>query len=416
MGLAAAYHLLKSGHAVDVYEADDRLGGMAAHFDFGGVSLERYYHFICKNDHATFQLLDELNLRESLRWRSTSMGYFFEGKHYRWGDPLALMQFSPLSLLSRIRYGLHMLYCMRIKNWKKLDGVNAKIWIRRWIGERGWQILWDKLFQLKFHEYSDEISAAWIWARIKRIGTSRKNIFVEELGYLEGGSEALIKRLAERIAQLGGNIFLSCPTTQVHLDSGAVSGITAGGIHSSYDSVISTVPLPLIPQLIPELPTDLKSRYARSKNIGVVCVVHKLAKQVSPHFWVNTNDHRIDVPGIVEFSNLRDFSGQHIVFVPYYMPTSHAKFSLSDADLTEESFGYLRVLNPQLAPADRLATHISRLRYAQPIFEPDFMRLTPSIQTPITGLQIADTSCYYPEDRGISESVRLAKLMADNVT
>ena len=37
----------------------------------------------------------------------------------------------------------------------------------------------------------------------------------------------------------------------------------------------------------------------------------------------------------------------------------------------------------------------------------------PPVQTPIEGLQIADTCFYYPEDRGISESVRLGKAMAD---
>lgn len=41
MGLATAYHLLKRGHSVDVFEADKVAGGMAAHFDLDGLSLER---------------------------------------------------------------------------------------------------------------------------------------------------------------------------------------------------------------------------------------------------------------------------------------------------------------------------------------------------------------------------------------
>jgi hypothetical protein len=38
--------------------------------------------------------------------------------------------------------------------------------------------------------------------------------------------------------------------------------------------------------------------------------------------------------------------------------------------------------------------------------------MLPPVRTPIRGLQIADTSFYYPEDRGISESARLARQMA----
>ena len=41
--------------------------------------------------------------------------------------------------------------------------------------------------------------------------------------------------------------------------------------------------------------------------------------------------------------------------------------------------------------------------------------MLPAVQTSIAGLQIADTCFYYPEDCGISESVRLGRLMAERV-
>jgi len=95
MGLAAAYHLAKRGHEVDVYEAGATAGGMAAHFDFDGLSIERFYHFICKADAPTFALLGELGLLDRLHWRTTRMGYFFGGKLYRWEIP-SLSCFSPI--------------------------------------------------------------------------------------------------------------------------------------------------------------------------------------------------------------------------------------------------------------------------------------------------------------------------------
>ncbi len=93
MGLAAAYRAASNGHAVTVLEAASEAGGMAAHFDLGGLSIERFYHFICKADRTTFDLLDELGLADRMRWKPTSMGYFFDGRHYAWGDPLSLMVF-----------------------------------------------------------------------------------------------------------------------------------------------------------------------------------------------------------------------------------------------------------------------------------------------------------------------------------
>ncbi|PPD47237.1 MAG: FAD-dependent oxidoreductase, partial [Methylobacter sp.] len=50
MGLAAAYQLAKDGHQPVIFEADDRVGGMTATFDFSGLSIERYYHFHCTSD------------------------------------------------------------------------------------------------------------------------------------------------------------------------------------------------------------------------------------------------------------------------------------------------------------------------------------------------------------------------------
>jgi protoporphyrinogen oxidase len=66
MGLAAAFHAVKAGHAVEVVEAAPEPGGMAAHFDLAGLSIERFYHFVCKSDTPTMDLLDELGIRDQL--------------------------------------------------------------------------------------------------------------------------------------------------------------------------------------------------------------------------------------------------------------------------------------------------------------------------------------------------------------
>jgi protoporphyrinogen oxidase len=80
-----------------------------------------------------------------------------------------------------------------------------------------------------------------------------------------------------------------------------------------------------------------------------------------------------------------------------------------------EAYGYLRKLNPALGGGDLKASQVGRLRYAQPVCEPGFLARIPKVQTEIAGLQIADTCFYYPEDRGICESVRYGKLMAEAV-
>lgn len=413
MGLAVAYELTKQGQAVDLYEFDDRLGGMSAHFDFDGLSIERFYHFVCRHDDALFALLDELGMADRLHWADTRMGYYYEGRLHNWGEPFSLLRFPHLGLLAKLRYGLHMFLAARRRkdNWRDLDGVDAVSWLKQGCGEQAYKVLWDRLFKLKFHAFTDNLSAAWIWARIRRVGQSRRSIFQETMGYIEGGSETLLDALADKIRAQGGNIHLSTPVQQVSLAQGRLTGIKLTDGHTAYDKVISTIPLQYIPRLIPDLPDHYLQRYSKVQNIGVICLIYKLKRPVSGNFWLNISDPSIEIPGIIEMSNLRPFA-HSIVYVPYYMPQSHPKFSWSDEQVIAEATGYLQQINPQLTQDDIVAVHASRYAYAQPICQPQFMRDLPPMRTEVDGLFIADTSYYYPEDRSISESVQLGRELA----
>ena len=381
MGLAAAYHALKQGHAVTLFEGGSVPGGMAAHFDFDGTSIERFYHFVCKADQPTFDLMAELGIADQMRWRPTSMGYFIDGKHFAWGDPISLLTFPRLGLLQKVRYGLHMFRTTRRRSWDDLENVDASRWLRDGSGDKTFDLLWRRLLELKFFEYSGNISAAWIGTRIKRVGTSRKSLLQEELGYIEGGSETLVAALASAIIARGGEIRLGAPVAEVTSSNGRVSGVVAVGQHYEFDAVLSTVPTPLISRMVPSLAPELKQRYDGIHNIGAVCVLLKLKKPVTRHFWLNINDPQIDIPGLVEFSNLRPFK-ETMVYVPFYMPQTHAKFTRDDAAFISESIGYIKRLNPAIEDGDVIASHVGRLRYAQPVCEPGFCRAYPKLLPP----------------------------------
>ncbi len=414
MGLAVAYELTKQNHEVDLYEFDDRLGGMSAHFDFDGLSIERYYHFVCRPDQPLFDLLDELGMRNKLHWVDTKMGYYYHGHLHRWGDPLSLLKFPHLDMLSKLRYGAHMfLSSKRAKeNWRDLDAVDAVSWLKKGSGKKAYEVLWDRLFRLKFHHYTDNLSAAWIWARIRRVGQSRRSIFQESLGYIEGGSETLLNALAERIEQQGGRIHLSTPVEKVRIENNRITGVEINAGLKEFDQVISTVPLQYIPRLIPDLPEEQLEQYRQVQNISVVCLIYKLKRPITDNFWLNISDPEFDIPGIIEMSNLRPLP-EHIVYVPYYMPQSHPRFDWSDEQIIGEATGYLKKLNPELADDDIIAVNASRYAFAQPICQPDFAHQLPPMHSPVEGLFIADTSYYYPEDRSIAESVQLGKQLAE---
>lgn len=411
MGLAVAYQLAKDGHEPVVFEADDRVGGMTATFDFNGLEIERYYHFHCISDHAFLTMLEELNIQEKMHWVETKMGYWYQNKLQAWGNPLALLSFKGLGWVAKFRYGLHAFLSTKRDDWKPLDHVEASDWIRRWVGAEAYEVLWRRLFDYKFYDHVGNLSAAWIWSRIRRIGRSRYSLFREKLGYLQGGSKTLLQAMSGAIESHGGVIRLRTPVTKVVIEKGQVAGVEVNGQVETFDKVISTIPLPYVPRVMPDLPDDVLEKFKALKNIAVVCVIAKMAKPLTENFWLNTNDPEMDIPGLVEYTNLQPLV-KHIVYVPFYMPGEHPKFADADEVFIQKVKRYLQKINPALVDSDFLDVRASRYRYAQPICDPGYLEKLPPVSLPVKGLWVADTSYYYPEDRGISESIGFGRQMA----
>ncbi|WP_010316326.1 NAD(P)/FAD-dependent oxidoreductase [Synechococcus sp. CB0205] len=411
MGLALAYELTRLGHRPVLIEADDRLGGMAACFEFAGMQLERYYHFHCLSDTAFFQMLRELGLEDQLQWRTTEMGFYLDGRLHPWGSVGAVLGFRRLPLLTRVRYLLHAARCLTIRNWRSLDGITATQWLRSWLGEQGYQVLWHKLFAYKFFHYSDQISAAWIWSRIRRLAQSRRRL-KETLGFLSGGSQQLIDAMADAIRGGGGEIQLGSPVQALRPVPSGGAVLRTPSREQVFDCVISTVPLPLMAPVLQAggVEPALVDRYRALPSVACACVVLQTRQPVTTNFWTNVNDTRFAIPGVIEMSNLRPLTG-HVSYVPFYIPADHPEYQRPNEAFIADAWACLKAINPQLSDADLLASHCSRYRFAQPVCGVHFQQSLPPLQ-PFPGVFTADTTAYYPEDRGISESIGFGRELA----
>lgn len=410
MGLTCAYELQKRGNEVHVYEKAPVLGGMSAHFDFSGIDIEIFYHFVCGPDKCTFDLMKDLGIFEKLKWTDTKMGFYYNGGLYKWGGPFELLAFPKAGLIEKIRYGLHVFFSGKSKNWKKLDDTTALDWIKKWEGESGYKKFWDSLFNLKFFEMKKQVAAPWLWTRLVRVAKSRKNIFQERMGYISGGTRVIVDSLAREIESRGGKIYKNAVTEQIHFDGEKVTGITVKGEFLAFDNVISTIPIQYINALAPNLPAADREKLDKLDNIGVVCVILKLAEKLSENFWLNINDPRINVPGMIEISNLNTDLPAHILYVPFYLHKNNPKYSEPDDNFIEKSKQYVQWVNPQITEEKILDARVFRYEYAQPLATPGFLKKLPPIKSAKReGFYFADTAYCYPEDRSIQESIRIAK-------
>ena len=114
-GLSAAYFAARKGIRVDVFEKCDRLGGLAASFNFDNLIIEKFYHFICFGDDNLIKLANRLKIDNKIIFKPTKTAFFYNGKYYPFGSPFDLMKFSPLPILQRLRFGQNVIKSKYLK-------------------------------------------------------------------------------------------------------------------------------------------------------------------------------------------------------------------------------------------------------------------------------------------------------------
>jgi len=164
--------------------------------------------------------------------------------------------------------------------------------------------------------------------------------------------------------------------------------------------------------LVPQLPADERAQVAAIRNVGVVCVLLKLKRPFTRNFWMNINDPRIQIPGLIEYSNLNPLDGSAIVYAPFYMPQTHPKYGREPQAFIDETLAAMRLIRPGWDSADVIAATASRYQYAQTVCSPGFFDALPPMKSAVRGLFLADTSHYYPEDRSICESLKVGEVLA----
>src|SRR4030095_6504613 len=105
-------------------------------------------------------------------------------------------------------------------------------------------------------------------------------------------------------------------------------------------------------------------------------------KPLTENFWLNVNDEEMDIPGLVEYSNLRPLD-PHVLYVPFYMPVEHPKFKDSDEVFLAKVRRYCMKINPSITEEDFVEMRASRYRHAQPICEPGYLERLPSASLPV---------------------------------
>jgi len=405
-GLGCAYFLAQRGHSVEVFEQAPALGGLAGCFDFDGMQVEKYYHFVCRDDTDLIDMLAALGLSDELEWRPGKMRFFYRGTLYPFGTPWDLLRFRPLSLRARIRFGLNVALSRSARSWERYEAMTAHDWLIQQIGPEAYTVIWEPLLRLKFGQYYEQISASWIWHRVHRMARSRAHILArEQLGFLKHGTPILLEALTGALSRQGVTLHTGVTVEAITVADDHVTGLTIGGQHRAFDVVISTAPLPILARLLPANAAAQIGDINSIEYITVVCLILKLRQPVTDAFWINVNDERVPFNGFIEYTNLNprtDAQHPYLLYVPFYLPPGHPRFAQRDEDLLRECLAGLQIVRPELTRDWVLGYRVFRDRFAQAICTTNFARRIPPVRTRIRGLLLTDSTQLYPSDRTIS--------------
>lgn len=420
-GLVAARALARQGLRVTLLESSPALGGLAAGFPICGTRLEKAYHYILTGDTDLLALIRDLGLDSELIQREGSVGIFDGTRTHPFTTALDVLRFAPLNLIDRLRLGLAMVRLQRTRRWQPLARQTARDWLARACGPDAMRAIWNPLLQGKFDRHWDQVSMAWLWARIHTRANSRRR-GREWLGYVRGGFARLISALDTELR--GAGVALRTSARVARLETSAPRQLhLTDGTTLHYDRLLFTGPSGAFARLLPPDPAldGYRAQLDAIDYLGAICLVFASTQALTEQHWVNIHDPEAPFLVLVNHTRLVGtdlYAGKHVYYLGCYRPPDSPWFQLDDATLTKRWLDYLKKINPAFDRQAITEHHVFRFSHAQHVVTCDHESRVPGFRTPLPGVYLANFSQIFPEDRGtnfaIRDGLKVAKLIIED--
>ena len=254
LGLTIAHRLSQQGHSVTILEGRSGPGGLADAWQVGDAVWDRHYHVTLLSDLHVRELWTELGIESQMNWVETKTGFYTDGRLHSMSNTIEFLKFPPLGLIDKLRLGGTIFWASRVRNWKKLEQIHVADWLTKLSGARTFNKMWLPLLRAKLGECWKDTSAAFIWATIARMYAARRSGLKKEMfGYVRGGYDRVLTAFKARLRDEGVDLRCDTPVRQIHSTPAGSVIVQAGDDTEVFDKVVSTLPSPVLMNVLPEL-------------------------------------------------------------------------------------------------------------------------------------------------------------------
>ena len=417
LGMSLALNLTHKGYHVSIFEASEKVGGLAEPWSFNGITWDKFYHVILMSDLNTRNLLKELGINDRLNWKETKTGFYTNGKLYSMSNTFEFLKFPPLGLIDKFRLGLTIFMASRIKNWKKLENQYVADWLKKWSGKRTFEKMWLPLLRAKLGELYKDTSAAFIWATIQRMYAARRSGLKKEMfGYVDGGYKTVIESLSTHLKEQGVKIHTSHRLKDVTNLSNKHRLIFDNGKEYDTDKAVFTLPSTIIPKLWSGMPQKEKNKHESIRYLGVSCTSMLLKKDISPYYVTNITDDEVPFTGVIEMSALVDkkhFNGNALIYLPKYVGPGDIIFKKSNESIHEEFRAKILSMYPHIKEDDILAMETAKAPMVFALNTLNYSKKLPEVKSEVEGIYYANSAMITNGTLNVNETIGIANKIAN---
>lgn len=399
LGTVLAYRLAQAGADVTLLERGPTVGGLAGSMEFGSHTVDRFYHVIVPSDDRMIAMAEELGLGDDLRFSPTGVGFFIDGQLHPLNGIGDFLHFSPLTVPQRARLAWFIVQCRLRSGYRTLDSIPLERWLRRHCGAAVTERIWHPLLDSRFQSRYESLPATYLWARTRRMSSARTGAGRGEvMGHVVGGHQRLIDAIADAAEAHGATLETNADVQRLNVrDDGGIDGVRVGGDDLRFDLTIATLQPPALRFLLPRMMQALLAPYP-GRYLGVVCLLLKVKRSVSPFYSVNICDPT-PITTVVETSHVvgtEHTDGLRLVYVPRYVDSTSAELDENEETIHTRYLASVRRMFPDLRPDDIVDWSVQRARLVEPVHELGAgSRLAP-VWPGVPGLGLASNSQIYP--------------------